>query len=180
MRGLLRDRQKSRSRLPSNVRHRKGGIFLMTRQKSIPTKCQASTCLSEVFPASRLVLRGSGVDSKIREELCSIILPELSKPKGLQLFSLKTYPVYYRTVRGKLTKQFLKRFQSWGIVWNGVCITAQISASRSSGGECSLSDILISDAPEKYFLSQAAEERILRNLSMERKDKEFTPLTGQP
>lgn len=52
-----------------------------------------------------------------REELCSIILPELSKPKDLQLFSLKTYPVCYRMVRGKLTKQFLKRFQNWGIVW---------------------------------------------------------------
>lgn len=65
----------------------------MTHQKSIPTKCPTSTCLSEVFPVSRLVLQGSGVDSRTREELCSIILPELSKPKDLQLFSLKTYPV---------------------------------------------------------------------------------------
>lgn len=89
----------------------------MTLQRSIPTKCPTSTCLSEVFPASRLVLQGSGVDSRTQEELCSIILPELSKPKDLQLFSLKTYPVCYRTVRGKLTKQFLKRFQNWGIVW---------------------------------------------------------------
>ena len=152
----------------------------MTRQKSIPTKYPASTCLSEVFPASRLVLQGSGVDSRTREELCSIILPELSKPKDLQLFCLKTYPVFYRITRGKLTKRSLKRFQNWGIVWNGVCATAQISETHNQESGCSLSDILISDAPEKYFLSKAAEARILRNLSTGRRDKGSIPSTEQP
>lgn len=151
----------------------------MTLQRSIPTKCPTSNCLSEVFPASRLVLQGNGVDSRTQGELCSITLPELSKPKDLQLFSLKTYPVYYRTVRGKLTKQFLKRFQNWGIVWNGVCLTAQITKSPNQESGCSLSDILISDAPEKYFLSKAAEARILRNLSTDRRDSGSTPPTEQ-
>lgn len=88
----------------------------MTQQNSAQMNCLTSTCLSEVFPVSHSVWQENGVDLRTQEELCSITLPRSSKPNDLQLFSLKTYPVYYRMVRGKLTKQFLKRFQNWGIV----------------------------------------------------------------
>lgn len=93
----------------------------MTHQRSIPTKCPTSNCLSEAFPASRLVMQGSGVDSRTREELCSIILPELSKPKDLQLFSLKTYPVCtpklvleISTGEGETYKTILETFSELG------------------------------------------------------------------
>ena len=59
-----------------------------------------------------------------------------------------------------------------GMVLNGVCITAQISESRSSEGGCILSQVLEDEVPEKYFLSPAAMRKILKNLSQVRKDRE--------
>lgn len=57
------------------------------------------------------------------------------------------------------------RLLKWGIILSGVCITADISESPSSDGACILSDILIPDVPDKYFLSAAAMRRISGNLS---------------
>lgn len=47
----------------------------------------------------------------------------------------------------------------------------------NSEGGCILSDILIRDVPEKYFLSAAAMRKILSNLSRDRKAKESTKQT---
>ena len=57
------------------------------------------------------------------------------------------------------------RFLTWGTVWNGLCLTANILESRNPGNGCSLSAILIPDAPEKYFLSPAATEKLLYSSS---------------
>lgn len=45
-------------------------------------------------------------------------------------------------VRGKLTSRSSASFRNWGIVLNGLCITAQASESRNPVSECTLSDIL--------------------------------------
>lgn len=66
------------------------------------------------------------------------------------------------------------RLLKWGIILNGVCITADISESPSSDGACILSDILIPDVPDKYFLSAAAMRRISGNLSAAPRGKGFT------
>ena len=52
--------------------------------------------------------------------------------------------------------------------------TARISESRSSEGGCTLSDILIADCPEKYFLSPRAMEHLLSSLYPEDRDRGFT------
>ena len=61
------------------------------------------------------------------------------------------------------------RFLTWGTMSNGLCLTANILESRSQGGGCSLSAILIPDAPEKYFLSSAQVEKLLYKSSEARK-----------
>ena len=50
----------------------------------------------------------------------------------------------------------LKRFQNWGIVCAGVCLTAPVSEYRSPEEGCFLSDILETDVPPKYYLSDEA------------------------
>ena len=45
------------------------------------------------------------------------------------------------------------RWTDWGMVWNGKCLTAKISESPNPEKGCTLSDILMKDAEEKYFLS---------------------------
>jgi len=114
----------------------------MTSPKSTQKKCPISICLSEVFPVSHSAWQENGADLRTQEVLSSIISPELSSISDLQLFSLKMFPVCYRMVRGKLTSRSSASFRNWGIVLNGLCITAQASESRNPVSECTLSDIL--------------------------------------
>jgi len=48
------------------------------------------------------------------------------------------------------------------MVWRGVCLTRSFSESPSADEECSLSDVLESHAPERFFLSPRAAAGILR------------------
>ena len=66
-------------------------------------------------------------------------------------------------------------WMSWGTMSNGLCLTQNILESRNPGSGCSLSAILIPDAPEKYFLSPAAMERLLYKSSAAPKGTGSTP-----
>ena len=61
------------------------------------------------------------------------------------------------------------RFMTWGIMSNGLCLTANILESRNQDGGCSLSDILIPDAPEKYYLSEKQMMQFLPRCGTERR-----------
>lgn len=67
-----------------------------------------------------------------------------------------------------------------GILWNGVCITANFSESPKAESGCILSDILEEDVSEKYFLSPAAMARILSSLSQAPRDSGFTMSAESP
>ena len=99
---------------------------------------------------------------------------EWLKPNDLLIFCSKTSRGYSITSKGKLSERFSPQFMSWGILLNGVCLTARISESRNSESEYILSDILIADCPERYFLSPRAMGRILGNLSPAGKGNEST------
>ena len=71
-------------------------------------------------------------------------------------------------------KQSSKCLLKWGIISNGVCITANISESHNNENACTLSHILIPIAPEKYFLSKRAMLKILKNSYPDLKDSEST------
>lgn len=76
--------------------------------------------------------------------------------------------------KGKHSLQSCERWMNWGMVLNGKCLTAQISLFPNPEKECTLSDIVISDAPEKYYLSQSATHSLLSKSLEEIKDKECT------
>ena len=63
-------------------------------------------------------------------------------------------------------------------MWNGLCLTQNILESRNPGSGCSLSAILIPDAPEKYFLSPETTARLLYNSSVGHKDTVSMPQKG--
>ena len=64
--------------------------------------------------------------------------------------------------RRRASESSLKRFQNWGTVCAGVCLTASVSEFRSPDGGCSLSDILEKDVPPKYFLSDVAMKKMAK------------------
>ncbi len=153
---------------------RKENITLTMQEQSTPMKCQTSTCSVPDFLAKASLLRENGLDSKTREEPFSLKLPDWLQTNDLRIFSLKTFPDCYRMTGARRLKPSTPRLLKWGMISNGVCITAETSESRSSEGGCTLSDILIPDVPDKYFLSAAAMRRISGNLSAAPRGKGFT------
>ena len=72
-------------------------------------------------------------------------------------------------------RQSSTRWTDWGMVWNGNVLTAKISASPSQETACTLSDILMSDVEEKYFLSPKQQEVLLFKPTAGIKENESTP-----
>ena len=72
------------------------------------------------------------------------------------------------------------RFQTWGTASNGWCLTAKTSAYPSQDEGCTLSAILIEDAPEKYYLSQAQIEKLLFKSSAALRAPESTTQMESP
>lgn len=117
---------------------------------------------------------------KIQEVLSSLNWPEWLKRRGLCIFFLKTCLGSFRmTEAGRLVSSS-PRFMTWGIMSNGLCFTANILESRNQDGGCSLSDILIPDAPEKYFLSLEQMQKLLYRSSMDGWANESMILPGSP
>ena len=79
----------------------------------------------------------------------------------LRIFCSKTFRDCCRMTKAGRFLSSSPRLMTWGTAWNGWCLTANILESRNPEGGCSLSAILIPDAPEKYFLSSAQVEKLL-------------------
>ena len=137
------------------------------RISEILTQQDLQTLISslEDFLVSHSRSQEKGLAQPMNEAICSLSLPESLKPSGLAILSLKTYPDCWVLKKGRLSKSSLKRFQSWGIAWNGLCMTAPASASRSRENECTLQDVLESIVPEKYWLSETATRKIAGKLN---------------
>ena len=83
---------------------------------------------------SRSQLQEKGLAQPMNEAICSLSLPESLKPSGLAILSLKMYPDCWVLKKGRLSKSSLKRFQSWGIAWNGLCTPRALPSGADSAG----------------------------------------------
>ncbi len=113
----------------------------------------------------------------IPEVLSSLRLPDCLRRNGLHFFFWKTSSDCYRMTKAGHLKPSTPRLLKWGIVLNGACLTADITFPSSENG-CTLSDILMTDVPEKYFLSQAAMRKISGRLSAAAKGSASTTPTA--
>lgn len=102
------------------------------------------------------------------------------KPGTLSIFCLRTCRGYSLTKWGKLSSLSSPRLGNWGILLNGVLLTAQTSVSPRIGSECTLSDILIADCPAKYILSEKAHIQILSSLFPDAKVSVYIPPMEPP
>ena len=81
-------------------------------------------------------------------------------------------------IKGKPFRSSSPHWMTWGTMSNGLCLTANVLESLNRDEGCSLSDILIPDAPEKYYLSSAQVEKLLYKSSEDRKAPASTTQTG--
>ena len=143
-------------------------------EKSTPTACPPSTCFAEAFLAKAGLRQGINLASLTPEALSSLRLPDWLKQGSLRICCLKMFPEFYSMTKDRRLRPSSPRFMSWGMVSNGLCLTAQITGLLNQGEGCILSDILIPDAPEKYFLSPEQTERLLFKSLVGRRDHEST------
>ena len=153
-------------------------------------KEEGSSRISESFPGScnaeSLVILNFGItrssapqapekDSEIHAALSSLNWPAWLKPGSLRICCLKMYPDCLTMTAAGHLRQSSTRWTDWGMVWNGNVLTAKISASPSQETACTLSDILMSDVEEKYFLSPKQQEVLLFKPTAGIKENESTP-----
>ena len=156
---------------------RKGSGIVMTQEQLKQEECQALISCARDFLARHSLSLENGKGLLTQEEPCSLRLPDWLKPDGLLIFSLKMFPGCYRmTKAGRFTPSSV-RFGSWGTMWNGRCLTAKISESHNQERGCILSDILMEDVPEKYFLSRKQTEQLLYSSAPEGREKGSTTRT---
>ena len=154
--------------------------YIPTPEKSTQTTCPASTSCAGDSPARHFQMLAEERDLKMPEALSSLRLPAWLKPDDLRIFCLRTFQDCLRMTRAGRFLPSSPRLMTWGTAWNGWCLTARISVSPRSESGCSLSDILIPDAPEKYFLSSEQTEKLLYKSSAGRRDRESMTPEGPP
>ena len=146
----------------------------VTKAPSCPG--HAESLVIPKFRITRLsALQDPEKDSEIRAALSSLNWPAWLKPGSLRICFLRTWWVSsIMTTAGHLRRS-LTRWADWGMAWNGNVLTAKISAFPSQETACTLSDILMSDVEEKYFLSPKQQEVLLFKPTAGTKESESTP-----
>ncbi len=71
------------------------------------------------------------------------------QPKFLFLENVRDYSI---TKEGLRSRRSSERWMDWGMMWNGKCLTQRPTFPKTVSGS-SLSDILETHVPNKYFLS---------------------------
>ena len=152
----------------------KGEWFIEDARKADPGTMPDFQLLCGGFPCLS-ALQDPEKDSEIREELSSLNWPGWLKPGSLRICFLRTWWVSsIMTTAGRLRRS-LTRWTDWGMAWNGNVLTAKISAFPSQETACTLSDILMSDVEEKYFLSPKQQEVLLFKATAATKGSASTP-----
>ena len=104
-------------------------------------------------------------------------------PRGTLFFELSCLRMYPRSARfakaGFLPRSSVS-YLDWGICANGNVLTARLTFPKLDGA-CSLSDILIPDVPEKYYLSREKAEKLFPNSQIiSLRESESTTQAEQP
>ena len=136
---------------------------------SIPQTCRTSTSSAEDSLARHFLRLAVDGALPTPEALSSLRSPDWLKQSDLRICCLKMFPAFYRMTKGKPFRSSSPHWMTWGTMSNGLCLTANVLESRNQDEGCSLSAILIPDAPGKYYLSSAQVEKLLYKSSEGRK-----------
>ncbi len=109
---------------------------MRTSQKSITEVCRILICSLEARAAKVSVSQGADSLLRMIEETSFSTIFKFLKPSDPVILSLKTYPICLVYRRGNVSESCLKRFQNWGIVCAGVCLT--LPGSGGMGGKTGL------------------------------------------
>ena len=152
------------------------GIVVMQEQLN-QNECQILIYSVQDFLARHSLSPESGKDLQMPEELCSSRLPDWLQTSDLRISSLKMFPDSYHITKAGRLRPSLVRWMNWGTMSYGKCLTAQILVYPNPEKECSLSDFLEKNAPEKYCLSRTQIQKLLYNAYPDERAAECTQPT---
>ena len=81
------------------------------------------------FPCQPFSVAGKRLGTADERSDLFFELARILEAKRPRYFIFENVPDCWVLKKGRLSKSSLKRFQSWGIAWNGWCMTAPASAS---------------------------------------------------
>ena len=141
-----------------------------------PPKSQATTSSRRDFLARLSRLLESDADSKKLEAHYSLTSVGSLGITERRIYSLRTSKDCSTTMAERPFKPYSDLWMSSGIVSNGRCLIARISASLKTASACSLSQILEDDPDQKYFLSTKMNDWLIRHSTRRRRNlKLVTP-----
>lgn len=149
---------------------------MRTPEPSTPVRCRISTLFAAASLVNLFQSLENGEDLQMTPEERSFLkLPALPPLKDLHFCYLKMFPdCFHMTAAGRLRSSSV-RWMNWGTMSRGKCLTARILESPNPARGCILSDILETDVPEKYFLSQTQMERLLSKSYLGQRGAGSTP-----
>ena len=152
----------------------KGEIYYEDATKINPAGLPDIDLICAGFPCQSFSVAGKRLGFADTRGTLFFEVARIAREKRPAFLLLENVPGCYRMTAAGHLKPSSPRLLKWGIILNGVCLTANTSESLSSEGACTLSDIVMNEAPEKYFLSPAAMRKILSSLSPDRREREST------
>ena len=119
-------------------------------------------------PVPMLVSQGGAVDYTETEAVSFLNSLNCSKAKQKKIdpngSSVKMLEDCFRLIRDGIFSNISLKWMNAGMTCNGRFLTLPITECRSTGNECTLSDILEDTADEKYYLSAEKTQQLLIRL----------------
>ena len=107
-------------------------------------------------------------------------LSRILEAKHPAYFIFENVPRSARFAKGAFLPRSSVSYLDWGICANGNVLTARLTFPKQESA-CSLSDILIPDVPEKYYLSREKAEKLFPNSQIiSLRESESTTQAEQP
>ncbi len=153
----------------------KGEWFVEDARKADPETMPEFRLLCGGFPCQTFSIAGSRKGFGDPRGTLFFELARLAEARKPSYLLFENVPGLLSHDGGGHLRQSSTRWTDWGMVWNGNVLTAKISASPSQETACTLSDILMSDVEEKYFLSPKQQEVLLYKPTAGIKENESTP-----
>src|SRR5690606_24709419 len=151
---LLENRTKRFMIRKESGQHMTSKVLQMTIFDSLEIDEDELTLSVEDSHAKLFQLLGSEGDSMTLEELYSLKLYVSPISSDHAIYSLKTSKDYSTMTMAIRSRQSSEPWMNSGMMRNGKCLTLKTLEFPKTGKECSLSDILEENVPEKYFLSE--------------------------
>lgn len=138
-----------------------GELYFDDARKIVPEQLPDFDLITGGFPCQSFSIAGARKGFDDTRGTLFFEIARIAAVKNLSISSLKMFPVCLTTTKAGHLKQSSIHWMNWGMMYAGRYLTAKISEYPNHEIECTLSDIIEENVPEKYYLSRKQAEKLL-------------------